>query len=91
LTWFNGVCGGGGKRGALVGKKQGHVAKKGHCDDFFFKFWGGEDEDKRTQKEWSNLIFFPYFFKIQHIHYLVVGHSSWSTFGLHLTRGPKAL
>ena len=32
-----------------------------------------------------------FFIKNQHIHFLVHGHSSWSSFGLHLMRGPKAL
>ena len=29
--------------------------------------------------------------KSKHIHFLVHGHSSWSTFDLHLVRGSKAL
>ena len=29
--------------------------------------------------------------KYKHVHFLVHGHSSWSTFNLHLVRGPKAL
>ena len=40
----------------------------------------------------QNCIFWAYFKKKnQHIHLLVHGHSSWSTFGLHLVRDPKAL
>ena len=47
---------------------------------------------------WLNSLFWKlpvldiYYKKInQHIHFLVHGHSSWSTSGLHLMRGPKAL
>ena len=66
----------------------------------FFVFFGREVEDKRRQKkirEWSNFNFFStmtfwaYTKKNQHIHSLVHGLSSWSTYGLHLVRGPKAL
>ena len=47
-------------------------------------------------KEWSNLnvfsklLFFDIYQKNQDIHFLVHGHSSWFTFGLHLVRDPKA-
>ena len=46
---------------------------------------------KRKKKEWSNLIFFQNCPKNQRLHFLVHGHSSWSTFGLHLGRGPNLL
>ena len=58
------------------------------------------DFDKRSQEktsEWAYLIvsqncpFFIIYLKNQHIHFLVHDHSSWSTFGLHLVRCPKAL
>ena len=32
-----------------------------------------------------------FYIKNQHIRFLVYGHSAWSTFGLDLARGPKAL
>ena len=35
--------------------------------------------------------FLDIYSKNQHIPFLVHGHSSWSTFGLHLVRGPKAM
>ena len=59
-------------------------------------FWEEKTKTKRKHKEWSNLIFFKLSFLIyiklnQQIHFLVHGHSSWSTFGSHLMRGPKAL
>jgi hypothetical protein len=51
-------------------------------------------EEKMNTREWSNLIFFfqifPFWTYIKkHIHFLVHGHSSWSTFNSHLVRGPK--
>jgi hypothetical protein len=62
-------------------------------------FWGREVQDKRRQKntrEWSNfffsnLSFWAYTKKNQHIHFLAHGLSSWSTYGLNQVRGPKAL
>ena len=54
-------------------------------------------EDKRRQENGQTSIFFSiltfwaYTKKNQHIHFLVHGLSSWSTYGLHLVRGPKAL
>ena len=68
--------------------------------------WGREYNDKRREWNAQTWVFlfcflvFWFFFKLpfldicyknQHIHILVHGHSSWSTFGLHLVRGPKAL
>ena len=51
-------------------------------------------EDKRMVKLeffFKTTLFGHILQKNQHIHFLVHGHSSWSTFGLHLVRGPKAL
>jgi len=50
-------------------------------------------ENGRTWIFSPNCLFHAYVGKkIQHIHFWVHGHSSsWSTFGLHLVRGPKAL
>jgi hypothetical protein len=33
---------------------------------------------------------FGHTLKKQHIHFLMHGHFSWSVFGLHLVKGPKA-
>jgi hypothetical protein len=58
---------------------------------------GGKDEDKRRQENDQTWFFCPklpfldIYLKKQHIHFLMHGHSSWSTFGLNLVRGPKAL
>jgi hypothetical protein len=57
-------------------------------------FWGREDEDKRTvQLEilFKNCPFWTYIEGNQHIHFLCMVIPRWSTFGLHLVRGPKAL
>ena len=64
-------------------------------------FGGGEEKMKTSEekaREYSNLIFFfkttifgHILKKISTFIFLVHGHSSWSTFGLHLVRGPKAL
>ena len=52
-------------------------------------------QDKRRECSNLNLICEIYvlghILKSQHIHFLVHDHSSWSTFGIHLVRGPKAL
>ena len=57
-------------------------------------------EDKRMVKLFFNFFFqnYPYWAymkkkskKNQHVWFLVHGHSSWSTFSLHLVRAPKAL
>ena len=61
---------------------------------FWWFFW------ELNTRELSNLIIFfssrncafcTYIKKIQHIHILMNGHSSWSTIGLYPMRGPKAL
>ena len=55
-------------------------------------------EDKRMVKlDFSflfsqNCLFWAYIKNNnQHIHFLVHGHPSWSTVGVHLVRGPKTL
>ena len=40
---------------------------------------------------WIEIWVFVYVSSHLHIHFLVQGHSSWSTFSLHILRGPKAL
>ena len=79
-------------------KRQGPMAKKWRYDKKIneIMFWGREDEDKKRQENDQTLfcfkcLFWAYLKKNQHFHFLVHGHSSWSTFGLHLVRGPKAL
>jgi hypothetical protein len=47
----------------------------------------GEDEYEESNKKSCP---FGKYIKKQHLYFLVQGHSSWSTFGLHLVRGPKA-
>ena len=64
-----------------------------HTFDTFNKEWR-QVKPKRRQEYGQTWIFFhksPFWacIKIQHIHFLVQGHSSWSTFGLHLVRGPR--
>ena len=80
-------------------KRQGHMIEK-YCYNKILMnvFFGGrEDEDKIRPNKWSNLNYFQnfpfwtYILKSHHIRFLVHGHSSWSTFSLHLVRGPKAL
>jgi hypothetical protein len=76
------------------GKKQGPTTKK--CCYNGIRF--GDKKMKATEKmkEWSNLKFFK---SVLFVHILensthsllVHGHCSWSTVGLHLVRGPKAL
>ena len=52
-------------------------------------FWEREDEDKRMVKPDFYLLFQNYPLWAHSL--LMHGHSSWSTFGLHLVRCPKAL
>ena len=102
LTWSNGLCGGRGKRGVLR-KRQGPMAEKCCHNNIFviFFFFGGggrrKDEDMRRQENGQTWFFFQkYYFgeyiqKNQRTHFLVHGHSSWSTFGVYLVRGPRTL
>ena len=63
-------------------------------------FFGGREDEEKT-REWSFIYLFSfplqnwpfgaYIYKKNHIHLLVHGHYSWSTFGLHLVKGLKAL
>ena len=47
---------------------------------------------RSNMKKVANITLFGHIFKKnQHIHFSVHGHFSWSTFGLHLVKGPKAL
>ena len=84
--------------------RQGLMVKKYYYNDFaseFFFTWrpgGGEDKDKRRQKNdqtwilFFKTILFGHVLKIKnHIHVLVHGHSPCPTFSLHLVRDPKAL
>ena len=55
-----------------------------------------KDEDKRRQGNGQNLIILKIgllgqILKNERIYFWVHGHYSWSTFNLHLMRGPKAL
>jgi hypothetical protein len=74
------------------------MAKKCYYNIILMIFLGEEKiktrEDKRMVKLYIFLSFIPTFFghilkKTQHIHFLMHGHSSWSTFGLHLVRTLK--
>ena len=50
-----------------------------------------ERGENKTCKKNLNFPFLGIFKKNQHIHFLVHGHSSWSTFNLLLMKGPKSL
>ena len=51
---------------------------------------GRQVKPKRRQSFRERLGFWACIYKKnQHLHFLVHGHSSWSTFGLHLVRGPR--
>ena len=63
---------------------------------FILLFLSEEKRKQEKTKYWSNFNFFTSALfghmlkeKNQHIHFLVYCHSSWSTFGLHVVRGPK--
>ena len=69
---------------------------------YIFLFKKGGEEKMKTRKDkrmvklyfilfFQNFLIWAYIFLNQHIHFLVHGHSAWSTFGLHLVRGPKTL
>ena len=84
-----------GKRGAMVKKRQGHIAENYCYNIFLWMFFLGKRRE--DPKKWSNLNFsqnYPFWAYIirkknQHIQFLVHGHSSWSTFGLHIVRTQK--
>ena len=75
-------------------KRQGPIADKYYCNGFWMNyFW---EEKMKTKEDKNNgqtfkIALFELIWKKKHIHFLVRGHSSWSTFGLHLVRSPKAL
>ena len=52
---------------------------------------GRKRGEGQTQRILPKLPFWDIYIKDQHIHFLVHGHFSWSTFSLHLVKGPKAL
>ena len=56
LTSSNGLCDGRGKRGALVGKRQGPMTKKFCHNNFLMIFFGEKTTKIGEDKEWSNLI-----------------------------------
>ena len=99
LPWSKGFWGGRSKRGALVKKDKGMWQRNVVVMIFFMIFFcEGENEEKRRQKNrqtWlfpQNYPFWTYFKqKFAHIHFLVHGHSSWSTFTLHLVWDAKTL
>ena len=66
---------------------------KPRLQHIFDKKWR-QVKPKRIQENdqtwiFSKLPFWACIQKYQHIHFWVHGHSSWSTFGLHLVRGPR--
>ena len=89
-SWSHGFCSGRGKRGFLVANVKGPLQRFFFFFfDFFFKMLPNifHSYDERREEEGE---------KVKHegnsqIHFLVHGHFSWSTSGLHLVRGPKAL
>jgi hypothetical protein len=93
LTWSNGVWGGRGKRGALIKKRQGPTSKKCCYNKFAIIFLLGEEKMK-TRECWNLIIYLFIYFqnwcfghilkKNYYIQFLMHGHSSLSTFGLHL-------
>ena len=88
-----------GKRGALVEKGKGHMAKKCYYKIFLRNsFWGREDEGKRRRETGQTWVFYlklPFldiYWRKKKSHSLLVhDRSSWFIVGLHLVRGPKAL
>ena len=58
-------------------------------------FFGGErrwrQENGQTFLLFFKTAFWDIYYKNQHNPFLMHGHSSWSTFDLHLVRDPKAL
>ena len=80
--------------------RQGLMAKKCCYNNFCSEMFSGDE--KMKTREGNKLDFFAFLFKTalfghtlkknQHVHFLVHAHSSWSTFGSHLTHSdPKAL
>ena len=100
LSWSNKFCAGRGKRGYLVAKCQGIMV------EIFLSFFlfththththfHGYEERRGEGQTWfpphqNCLLWTNVYQKNQHIHSLMHGHFSWSTFGLHLVRGSKA-
>jgi hypothetical protein len=93
LTWSDGFYGGRGKRGTLVEKNKG-LWQRNVVIINFNVLGGRENEDKRRQENGLEffsfkIAFFKNISKNQHTQFLVHGHSSWSTFGLHQVRAQR--
>ena len=79
--------------------KEVPMAEEYCYNEFLMNFFGAKNMKTREDKRMVKLAFLflklpfldIYYEKNEHIHFLVHGHSSWFTFGLHLVRGPKAL
>ena len=73
------------------------VEKYGYNKKMNESFLRKRGQRQKQTREWPYFNFFKTAFfghilkKKQHIHFWVHGHCSWSTFGLHLVKGPKAL
>ena len=81
LTRSNGICGGRGKRGPMKEK----CCYKSNFDELFL----GEEKMEENGQSWLycfKIVLLGHILQIQHICFMVHGHSSWSTFGLHLVR-----
>jgi len=97
LALSNGFCGGRDKRGAPSRKRQGPMAKKCCYNKNLMTLFWGEKREEREENDptWiifsQNVVFLAFVKNNQHVHFSAHGHSSCSTFGLRLVRGPEAL
>ena len=102
LTWSNKFCDGWSKRDALIEKGRGPWQRIDVIMNFWWKVLGKRRWRQENGQTWffNLFILFDFSFKTPlfghklkspYIHLLLHGHSSWSTFGLHLVRGPMAL
>ena len=98
LSWSNRFCGERGKSNYLVTNVR-VPWQRDFCFNIFPFSWPkvtvvtreeGEEKGWRSNKnKIPKLSYLDIYLKNQHIHFLVHGHFFWSTFSLHLVRGPK--
>ena len=99
LSWSNKFCNGRGERDSLVTNAKGPWQRNTvlmyiyiyiYLSNVFHSYEEKRKKDK-IEENFQNWPFWTYIKKNQHIHFLVHGHFSWSTFGLHLIKGPETL
>ena len=88
LTWSNGSCGGRGKRGVMVEKKDKPMAGKRCYNKFLMNFLREWENEDMTTREWSNLnSVFLFWHILKKLAHSLVG--AWSFLLVHIRFTPS--